>query len=211
MNPDLQKSLEWFDLPGMEGVGIHELKSRYHLLAQKYHPDKGGNGDDFIRLREAYTFLQHYITNPHRSSPSSESISDIDSIKEELDRYRKAFEDSQAKIRGYENMIGSQVTMIADFQKDLSAGIDLGRSQESQLRAILDDELAKLKKQYDSGWWKGFIGMQVMSEQTYNIRYNALVDEYNSIRKTQDTQYIDNLLQIYRGLVSRIIDTINTV
>ena len=31
-----------------------DLKKQYKLAAQKHHPDKGGNHDDFIKLQEEY-------------------------------------------------------------------------------------------------------------------------------------------------------------
>jgi DnaJ-class molecular chaperone len=34
-----------------------ELISRYRKLAQKLHPDKGGNHEEFIRLTEVYKVL----------------------------------------------------------------------------------------------------------------------------------------------------------
>lgn len=38
-------------------AGADMIKKRFRELAKKYHPDKGGNSDDFIKLIEAYNKL----------------------------------------------------------------------------------------------------------------------------------------------------------
>lgn len=210
---NLDAALRWFGLQkNIKGITLDDLKKRYHHLAQMYHPDKGGSSDDFIKLREAYTFLQDYLANPnteknHRGKEKKES----EDIVEDLNKYKKAFANSQAKIHEYETMISSQINLISSFQGNLQTGINFGKNQDNRLRSVLDEELDKLKKQYNSSWWKQPLGMKTMSESEYNYQYNALIDEFNNIKQRQDNEYIDNLLSLYRGLVNKIVDIINTV
>ena len=212
MNTNLEAALRWFGLQHIKNVTLDDLKKRYHHLAQMYHPDKGGSSDDFIKLREAYTFLQDYLANPRSEEKSrGGEKTEFDGIFEELHRYKKAFASSQVKIHEYETMISSQINLISGFQSNLQSGINFGKNQDGRLRSVLDEELEKLKKQYNSSWWKQPLGIKTMSESDYNYRYNALIDEFNNIKQKQDDEYIDNLLSLYRGLVNQIVDIINTV
>jgi DnaJ domain len=212
MNMNLDAALRWFGLQHIKGVTLDDLKKRYHHLAQMYHPDKGGSSDDFIKLREAYTFLQDYLANPRvEEKRTGNEKTEFDDILKDLNSYKKAFSHSQVKIHEYESMIGKQINLISDFQSNLQSGINFGKNQDGKLRTILDEELAKLKRKYDSNWWKQPLGMYSMSEFEYNSQYNALVDEFNNIKQKQDNEYIDNLLSMYRGLINQIVDIINTV
>ena len=39
-------------------------KKRYHELARKYHPDKGGSTDQFQKLEQAYTAVKNVREQP---------------------------------------------------------------------------------------------------------------------------------------------------
>jgi hypothetical protein len=39
-------------------VSWNEIKSRYRVLAARFHPDKGGEASKFIELRQAYEILK---------------------------------------------------------------------------------------------------------------------------------------------------------
>jgi len=42
-----------------------QVKQNYHRLSLKYHPDKGGNSNDFIQITKAYEFItQEKVTKP---------------------------------------------------------------------------------------------------------------------------------------------------
>jgi len=54
----IQSSLQTLGFPdGVAPSSIKELNKRYHLLALKHHPDKGGNEDDFKAISRAHDVL----------------------------------------------------------------------------------------------------------------------------------------------------------
>lgn len=55
----VDKKLEALKILGLEAdVNKDQLVQAYRRLAAKHHPDKGGNDEDFIKLREAYEILK---------------------------------------------------------------------------------------------------------------------------------------------------------
>jgi len=49
--------LALFGLPTYAGLG--EIKQRFRALAKQYHPDQGGDSEQFIELVELYERLKH--------------------------------------------------------------------------------------------------------------------------------------------------------
>ncbi len=67
----IHEALEVLGLPAM--VSFKEIKKRYMELSKKYHPDKGGDGQQMAKINEAYTILKNYVEN-YRFSFSEEEI-----------------------------------------------------------------------------------------------------------------------------------------
>ncbi|WP_200763622.1 J domain-containing protein [Nitrosophilus alvini] len=68
---EIKKALETLELPVM--VSLHDIKKRYHTLAKRYHPDRGGNNKKMEEINIAYKILKEYIEN-YRFSFSDEEI-----------------------------------------------------------------------------------------------------------------------------------------
>ena len=52
------EALKLFGLANEEEVTLVKIKARYKELAQKHHPDKGGDSEFFIQLRNAFEQLK---------------------------------------------------------------------------------------------------------------------------------------------------------
>ncbi|WP_444994815.1 DNA-J related domain-containing protein [Aliikangiella sp. IMCC44359] len=52
------KALKVLGLESLESIDAATVKKRFNELAQKHHPDKGGEQDYFIELRDAYNHLK---------------------------------------------------------------------------------------------------------------------------------------------------------
>jgi len=53
-----------------------QIKQNYHRLSLKFHPDKGGNQEDFVKLTEAYTFITQEQT-PETIKTNTINLNDI--------------------------------------------------------------------------------------------------------------------------------------
>lgn len=53
---------------------LKELKKQYRKLALKFHPDRGGNEEDFILLKEEYEQIYQRLS---KDSSSSDSYPDV--------------------------------------------------------------------------------------------------------------------------------------
>lgn len=56
---EIEKALEIMGLPRL--ITKSDVKKQYRFLAQKYHPDKGGEEGKMEEINQAYTLLMEYI------------------------------------------------------------------------------------------------------------------------------------------------------
>ncbi|WP_336885377.1 DnaJ domain-containing protein [Bacillus glycinifermentans] len=61
-----------------EVTDLKELKKQYRKLAMEFHPDRGGNEEDFILLKEEYDVLYNQLSKDSRSKDSYPEV--IDSL-----------------------------------------------------------------------------------------------------------------------------------
>lgn len=54
-DPSLLKA---FGLPA--DANLDDIKERFRVLAKKYHPDNGGDAQDFIKVIEAYEQIKSH-------------------------------------------------------------------------------------------------------------------------------------------------------
>ena len=76
-----------------------DLKKQYKLAAQKHHPDKGGNHDDFIKLQKEYDEALLKISKPVKKKRRFKPYSDaeINWMLREFDKLSKTFNKKKKK------------------------------------------------------------------------------------------------------------------
>jgi curved DNA-binding protein CbpA len=50
------------------------LKKQYRKMVLRHHPDKGGNNDKFLRIKEAYDIVKKYLRDRSISQYSGQFI-----------------------------------------------------------------------------------------------------------------------------------------
>lgn len=66
MNPD--EAIKLLELNLNEEATEESLKKAYRRMALKHHPDRGGNPDDFKKIKDAYETATKYLQQ--RNKPS---------------------------------------------------------------------------------------------------------------------------------------------
>jgi len=223
---NMEESLRLFSLPNLDGQSEQTLKKRYHLLAQKYHPDKGGSSEEFIALRKAYVYLRTAILDPSNSthkqrekyyrekryydsdsSSSNATSEDSGSTNTEtINPYKEAYEKAVDQIRQYEDIFNSQVRIINTTNKHIQQRYTSYSSLRDELKSRLDQNLSQLEKRHYRTWWQHVVPVPKIDRQSYIQQYNELVQTYNATVKDVDEKFMESLLQTYQSGFEQIID-----
>jgi hypothetical protein len=205
---NLQIALKWFDLNNVDKLDLSILKKKYLKLTLKYHPDKGGETADFVKLQDAYHFLQDYIkyANTHRSNTKQKNSTDYST---DIQFYKQQIEELQKSNLRYQNLVDSHVLTINNFYKNLDRINADSYEYNTNLSNLLDDELAKLNKKYKASWWKGVIGMKSMSKNDLVYYQNQLINEHNELLAKSQKEKVELNHKAYRDIVDQIVQGMN--
>jgi curved DNA-binding protein CbpA len=205
---NLQIALKWFDLNNVDKLDLSILKKKYLRLTLKYHPDKGGETADFVKLQDAYHFLQDYIkyANTHKSNAKQKNSTDYST---DIQFYKQQIEELQKSNLRYQNLVDSQILTINNFYKNLDKINADSYEYNTNLSNLLDDELAKLNKKYKASWWKGVIGMKSMSKNDLVYYQNQLINEHNGLLAKSQKDNVELNHKVYRDIVDQIVQGVN--
>jgi DnaJ-class molecular chaperone len=200
----LQMSLNTLGFSSLDGVDQTILKRKYHRLAQKKHPDKGGDEKEFILLRECYIFLRDFLDNPayddkHEASFERDFENEIQDLKDYISNLRK-------RIAEYETMIDTQISYInqAQPQPQLEQVTKHYEFSFNNLYIWYQQKQASLKKNYESGFVDILLARKKLSDQEYISLSNQLVENYNKQAIEIEREYSKKVIQVYRELTNKI-------
>jgi DnaJ-class molecular chaperone len=74
----------WDILGIQQSASLEDAKAAYKRLALVYHPDRGGDGDDFKRIHDAYETLKERKHIPILSKPNTELVNIKLSIPQQI-------------------------------------------------------------------------------------------------------------------------------
>ena len=57
----INECFKYMELNKLKKYTINDIKKQYFILAKKYHPNKGGNKQDFVKLKECFDKIKNYI------------------------------------------------------------------------------------------------------------------------------------------------------
>ncbi len=223
MKLSIQESLEVFGFETLTDLQEKRIKDVYHELAKKYHPDKGGNAGDFIRLREAYAVLKAAIINPAYQNGGWEKVreaqangssgpesfnrtQDSDSLQEQLNKYKQAYEQMLKQIKDYEQIINNQILVINRTTSSVNGKIDFFNQQLDNLKIALDKSLESLERKYKYKWWELVVPAKKLDKNQYITYYNQLIGEYNSEYRKINDKFQNDLLNTYQMSFNLFID-----
>jgi curved DNA-binding protein CbpA len=208
---NIKEALQIFNINTLNGQDDDSLKKIYHKLAGEYHPDKGGNGEDFIQLRSAYSFLKLALLKPHEENDyRSETEQNTDSTSTHFD-YKAAFFKASTTIQNYEQILNKQIEVIQETQNKINAVQASYENRISQIREKLKQSMAKLNEKKNTGFIKFMLTGNQMSEQDYIHNHNLIVSQFNIDADKVDEEYIKTILNIYQESNRMIIGLLNEI
>jgi curved DNA-binding protein CbpA len=202
--PTLEMSLTKLGFSSIERLDQTKLKIAYHRLAQKHHPDKGGEEKEFILLRECYVFLRDLLDNPtHFREQTKPEERDLEREVAELKKYVVRL---QERIREYETMIDTQVSHINQARPHLE---EVAKHYELSFDGLNDwygKKTTLLKKNYQSGFVDILLARKKLSDQEYISLNNQLVENYNKQAIEIERGYSKKVIDVYRTLTDNIVE-----
>jgi septal ring factor EnvC (AmiA/AmiB activator) len=200
--PTLEMSLAKLGFSTLVGLDQLILKKAYHRLAQKHHPDKGGEEKEFILLRECYIFLRDYLDNPNRFDEQETPLER--DFEKEIQILKEYITKLQKRIAEYETMIDSQISSINEARPQLDQIANHYEHSFDNLNQWYQDKQALLKKNYENGFVDILLARKKLSDQEYISLNNQLVENYNKQAIEIEREYSKKVINIYKTSINKI-------
>jgi curved DNA-binding protein CbpA len=201
--PTLELSLAKLGFSTLVGLDHHTLKKAYHRLAQKHHPDKGGEEKEFILLRECYIFLRDCLDNPSRFEEQEKPLErDYEKEIQGLNEYISKLKN---RISEYETMIDSQISTINKARPKLDQVANHYERSFDNLNQWYQEKQTLLKKNYESGFVDILLARKKLSDQEYISLNNQLVENYNKQAIEIEREYSKKVIEVYQNLTNDIV------
>jgi DnaJ-class molecular chaperone len=107
-----------------------QLKQNYHRLSLKFHPDKGGNPEDFVQLSQAYQILQ------------TENVENVENIEKEVKTSINLNDVFRTFIKPIVSNNLMKVKSFFGFKKEITVDITAKEFLEGTVKEV--EELYKL-------------------------------------------------------------------
>lgn len=233
MSLSLESSLEFFNLKTLKDQSEESLHKIYKHLALKYHPDKGGKAEDFIKLRQAFVVLKQSLNNPagttkgsnysakanyhydYQSTAKTENDhlrnkietqnQKINELTSRLNNYERAYEKILSGNSKYEDVFNLQIQVISFTQEQINNLVDEYNLKREKIQYYYDTKIGDLKKRENPGFWRTMIGTK-MEYSEYIEFHNQLIEEHNSKVAEIDNNFSDAILKIYKQSFERLMN-----
>ena len=221
----LRPAADIFGLSTLRGVSSTDLKHLYHELAGKYHPDKGGTAEEFIRLREAYTALKDAVRRGVRLEDRSETPPPADDAEpkprakseatpnfDELwARYTRLQADYQELYRmhvKWDEAFNIQIKIINQTVNRINEYTKYYEHNYTSAERILNQQLRDLEEHYRRKWWEQLVPVPKLTEAQYVTRHNHLIEQYNAQIRTLNKRYNEQITGAYQQAFETFVELI---
>jgi curved DNA-binding protein CbpA len=209
--PTLTESLAFFHLSSLQNQTQDTIKTQYHELAKKYHPDKGGSSEQFILLRNCYHTLKKALDgDTFENTTNYGEYGAQNAFKRQAEQYKQAYEKLIKVVDRYEELFNTQIRIINTSSNHINTTISTYENTRKQYNDELTDRLETLEKQYRPGFWKGLLQRHTMTYSEYVQQNNQYVGQFQKHLSDLDSQYLETLVKHYQATMSQIIKTMDT-
>lgn len=130
------KILQGYGINDAGNLSPDELKKAYRVLSKKYHPDVGGNQEDFKKIVAAYETLKNSSSDIPSDQPSSNQQTSSDTSSNQQS-YRQQSSNQQTDYDDYERSYG--------FYRNPEAEAEIARKRE-ELLARMERYRAEMRR-----------------------------------------------------------------
>lgn len=130
------KILQGYGINNAGNLSSDELKKAYRVLSKKYHPDVGGNQEDFKKIVAAYETLKNSSSDIPSDQPSSNQRTSSDTSSNQQS-YRQQSSNQQTDYDDYERSYG--------FYRNPEAESEIARKRE-ELLARMERYRAEMRR-----------------------------------------------------------------
>lgn len=148
---------------------VDEIKQKYRVLAQKYHPDKGGDESKFIKIKQAYETLSDPIKRSHYDN-TGDYYTDTNISNEVNNRLSNMIDyHTQQMNPEIEDLILRMKLDIYDAQKQTNNAINSCNQTVRKLNIISNK--IKLKQIEGENFLKSIVESKINSTETILISH----------------------------------------
>ena len=205
---NLVEALTIFEYTDIEGLELDDLKKKYYLLAKSKHPDtQTGSQEDFVTLKEAYSFLQkaikkHQIRNPR-------SLKEM--TKEELiEKYNQDIDRLQNKIISLEAAATDQIDVLLSTKGTVEKLINESEYKKTSTKLKLEKDLEELEKKYKNQGLMGYLMFWTrVNEQEYLEKYSYVLKNYSETQNQGIIGFYKDIAKVYGDGLNKITEIID--
>jgi DnaJ-class molecular chaperone len=214
----IQKALEVFGYSNIDKLSAVNVKKTYLELASKKHPDKGGTSEEFVELKDAYTYLKNFVENTQSGSSetnsksysatsgsssstkfnySSDYVNQLEYINSQLSTQNEKLKKT---LKDYEGIFNKQIDIFNNLNDKLTKIANNFNTQTEKNKSQKDKATEELKNQYQPAF-KDLIApfQRRIDKEEYVWRQNNINTEYEDKRKELENNFLNSMVEIYQN------------
>jgi len=201
VSKDLAQALDLFGLDNLDNQTEKTLKKLYHKLAFISHPDRGGDSQDFIEIRRAYSTLKEVLETRYFEGEKNKQGGCID--------YKEAYKKSNKIVKKYQEIFNNQIKVINNSSYRINQIIKEYDQDKLSLEMWLEENQEKIKSKYKPVWWKEFLPGRKITPEEYHYYNSELINLYNEKVREIDDKFISQIINGYKGGFNEIINLLD--
>jgi curved DNA-binding protein CbpA len=213
------EALKVFSLNSINGITESEFKIMYRKLAREHHPDtNGGNTKNFVKLREAFDYLNEYGSfqekrksgrKPKITNPADFTAIETLSRDEIVRRYKEDRKVLENQIEVYQDSINSQEDTMLEIKNVVEKLMGDYENEKIKLQANLDGQIRDLESKYKPSFFRRLMFfMPKMSKKEFWSKYNDSIAQYSVRYESLNLSFFKIMVATYGEGLNKISKTL---
>jgi curved DNA-binding protein CbpA len=145
-----------------------EIKRSYRSLAQRHHPDKGGDAEIFKRIKHAYEILSDPVRK-ERFDLRGDDTQDVTVHSDALTLISEIMNDMMYRVNPYqENLIDFIKTRLNELNREADRNLQQAACNITHLQLLRD----RIKADVEDNVLLGFLQVQLNIQENEHKKFN---------------------------------------